>query len=58
MRELRLLEKQLKSLRQQCHTVQEAKHCGILSGLTQAARHRSATESTTGNTPSLHHPHD
>ncbi|OGB31075.1 MAG: Cd(II)/Pb(II)-responsive transcriptional regulator [Burkholderiales bacterium RIFCSPLOWO2_12_FULL_61_40] len=39
IRELRQLEKQLKGLREQCQTAQDAAHCGILSGLTQAARH-------------------
>ena len=37
--ELRQLEKQLKNLREQCQTAQEAAHCGILAGLTHAARH-------------------
>jgi Cd(II)/Pb(II)-responsive transcriptional regulator len=37
IRELRQLEKQLKALRQQCAGASDAAHCGILTGLTQAA---------------------
>jgi Cd(II)/Pb(II)-responsive transcriptional regulator len=37
IRELRLLEKQLKSLREQCHEAQDAAHCGILNELTDIA---------------------
>jgi Cd(II)/Pb(II)-responsive transcriptional regulator len=37
IRELRALEKQLKDLRQMCLGTQDAKHCGILNGLTQSA---------------------
>lgn len=40
IRELRQLEKQLKTLREQCAGVRDAEHCGILSGL---MRHWSAT---------------
>lgn len=36
--ELRSLEKQLKELRRQCVDVRDAGHCGILAGLSQAAR--------------------
>lgn len=36
IKELRALEKQLKSLRERCHISQDAAHCGILSGLSQA----------------------
>lgn len=38
IRGLRQLEKQLKSLRAQCHTAQDAGHCGILTGLASLAR--------------------
>jgi Cd(II)/Pb(II)-responsive transcriptional regulator len=38
IRELRVLEKQLKSLRQQCLEVQGSNECGILQTLTQAAK--------------------
>jgi Cd(II)/Pb(II)-responsive transcriptional regulator len=37
IRSLRQLEKQLKALRLRCGDVQDAAHCGILSGLAQAA---------------------
>ncbi|MDO9091060.1 MAG: Cd(II)/Pb(II)-responsive transcriptional regulator [Rubrivivax sp.] len=37
IRELRVLEKQLKALREQCVVAQDAGHCGILSGLSHAA---------------------
>lgn len=42
IRELRHLELQLQSLRAQCQQVQDAAHCGILAGLTQAAGQGSA----------------
>ena len=35
IKELRNLEKQLKNLRECCHEVQAAAHCGILNGLSQ-----------------------
>jgi Cd(II)/Pb(II)-responsive transcriptional regulator len=38
MRELRALEKQLKTLRQQCTQGQPARDCGILNRLTEEAR--------------------
>lgn len=38
IRELRVLEKQLKALRGQCLAAQGAGHCGILSGLAEAAK--------------------
>ena len=37
IRELKQLEKQLKSLREQCGGVQDAGHCAILAELSQAA---------------------
>ncbi len=37
IRELRQLEKQLKSLREQCAGVQDAAHCGILNELANAS---------------------
>lgn len=46
IRELRQLEKQLKGLRQQCQTAVDTAHCGILSGLAQAARQGQATTRT------------
>lgn len=38
IRELRALEKHLKSLRKQCHEGQDAAHCGILNELSQPSR--------------------
>ncbi|MBI5921991.1 MAG: Cd(II)/Pb(II)-responsive transcriptional regulator [Betaproteobacteria bacterium] len=38
IRELRALEKQLKSLRERCHEAQDAAHCGILNELSQTSR--------------------
>ncbi|WP_151447652.1 Cd(II)/Pb(II)-responsive transcriptional regulator [Lacisediminimonas profundi] len=35
IRELRGLEKQLKALRQRCHSEQDAAHCGILNALSR-----------------------
>lgn len=37
IRELRALEKQLKSLRERCHEAQDAAHCGILNELSQTS---------------------
>lgn len=37
IRELRQLEKQLKALREQCASVRNAEHCGILNELVQAS---------------------
>ena len=39
IRELRSLERQLKSLREQCRVAQDAGHCGILKELSVGARH-------------------
>lgn len=38
IRELRLLDKQLKSLRSQCQASQSAGHCGILLGIAEASQ--------------------
>ncbi len=38
IRELRALEKQLKSLRERCREAQDAAHCGILNELSQTSR--------------------
>jgi len=38
IKELRTLEKQLKELRQQCSATQAADQCGILAGLSDAAK--------------------
>ncbi|MFA7267704.1 MAG: Cd(II)/Pb(II)-responsive transcriptional regulator [Sterolibacterium sp.] len=41
IRELRVLEKQLKSLRERCHEAQDAAHCGILNELSQTSRNKT-----------------
>ena len=43
IKELRLLERQLKDLRQRCGSERSAKECGVLTGLSQAARDTPAT---------------
>ncbi len=42
MRELRSLGEELRALRDQCRVAQDAGHCGILNGLSKAARSGSA----------------
>lgn len=51
IRGLKQLEKQLKALREQCPVVQDAGHCGILSGLAHAA---AAPAGAAGRGPSGH----
>lgn len=46
IRELRALKKQLRLLRAQCHDVRDMAHCGILSGLGDAAAQASAAPSS------------
>lgn len=48
IRELRVLEKQLKDLRQRCAAAQSAEQCGILSGLSAAAQEGSAPAAAPG----------
>lgn len=36
IRELGILEQELKQLRQQCHEIQDTAHCGILNALSQS----------------------
>lgn len=55
VRELRQLEKQLKSLRELCKETQDAAHCGILSELTQAARR--GPERSSGTAGHVHGTH-
>lgn len=45
IRELRLLEKQLKGLRELCQEAQEAAHCGILNELARQGSEGSAASS-------------
>lgn len=39
IRELRALERQLRSLRKRCHEARDAAHCGILNELSQPSHH-------------------
>ncbi len=60
IKELRLLERQLKELRQQCVGVQSAQQCGILGGLSKAAKKPAAGTGTDtgkdrGHLRSVHH---
>ena len=45
IRELRLLEKQLRALRTRCHGVQDTRHCGILNGLAAGTSSSNAAQS-------------
>lgn len=55
MRELRLLERQLKGLRRLCRKTQEAAHCGILAELTEAARqHPEGSPGAAGHVHGAH----
>lgn len=49
IRELRALERQLKTLRERCGSGQPAAHCGILAGLTQAATQEPLAPRTPGH---------
>ncbi|MFG6464044.1 Cd(II)/Pb(II)-responsive transcriptional regulator [Roseateles sp. DXS20W] len=44
IKELRLLEKQLKELRQRCSDVRKADQCGILAGLEEASQEPPSAE--------------
>lgn len=44
IRELRVLEQQLRGLREQCKEARDAAHCGILNGLSQRPPRGSAIE--------------
>lgn len=54
IKELRLLERQLKDLRQRCGSERSAKECGVLTGLSQAARDTPAAASKRGHLKSVH----
>ena len=56
IRELRALEKQLKELRARCNVSQSADQCGILSGMTRAARSRPESKRAKGHLRSVHAP--
>lgn len=54
VRELRQLEKQLKSLREACRCAQEAQHCGILNELTVIAKTPAAAHGRAGHVHGAH----
>ncbi len=54
IKELRLLERQLKDLRQRCGTVQGADQCGILQGMVSAAKETVAAPSRRGHLRGVH----
>lgn len=54
IKELRLLEKELKGLRDQCRTERAADQCGILAGLTKAAKTSTASAKERSHLRSVH----
>ena len=56
IKELKLLERQLKELRQRCGTARSADQCGILSGLSQAAQEPAAAPAARGHLKPVHGP--
>lgn len=54
IKELRLLEKQLKELRQRCGDERTADQCGILAGLSEAAQEPAAPAAGRNHLPSVH----
>lgn len=54
IRELRHLEKQLKSLREMCLGGQEAQHCGILTELTEIAKQPATSHGREGHVHGAH----
>ena len=54
IKELRVLEKQLRELRSRCGQDRPAQECGILTGLADAAHDASASEVTTPHLRSVH----
>jgi Cd(II)/Pb(II)-responsive transcriptional regulator len=54
IRELRLLEDHLKSLRQACVGAQEAQHCGILNELTVISKNAPAAHGREGHVHGAH----
>jgi Cd(II)/Pb(II)-responsive transcriptional regulator len=54
IRELRQLEKQLKSLREACRGTREAQHCGILNELTEIAKQPTTARSREGHVHGAH----
>ena len=54
IQELKELERQLKDLRRRCGSDRSAKECGVLSGLSQAARDTSGVVGKRGHLKSVH----
>lgn len=54
IRDLRKLERQLRSLRRMCRQAQDAAHCGILAGLSKPARRTGATRRAVGHVRGAH----
>jgi Cd(II)/Pb(II)-responsive transcriptional regulator len=54
IQELRLLEKQLKNLRDACLGEQDAQHCGILSELSEVSKSQSLRPSREGHVHGAH----
>ncbi len=54
IKELRQLEKQLKSLREACLDGQDAEHCGILNELTEIAKGPSSSHGREGHVHGAH----
>jgi Cd(II)/Pb(II)-responsive transcriptional regulator len=57
IRELRLLEKQLKGLRLACQGSQQAEHCGILNELTEIAKSSKTPVHREGHVHGAHNKH-
>jgi len=54
IRELKVLQRDLQSLRRQCENHQAASQCGILSGLTDASRRSGTRRQATGHVHGSH----
>lgn len=54
IKELRLLERQLKELRQRCRDVSKPDQCGILAGLEEASQEQGAIEQPGPHLRSVH----
>jgi hypothetical protein len=57
IRELKVLEKELRTLREQCVSNQVATDCGILSGLERAARLQGRSSADHGHAVHVHGVH-
>lgn len=54
IKELRLLEKELKELRQRCGDERQANHCGILTGLEEASQEQTPSGPSGAHLRSVH----